>query len=314
LIRDTTGIDFDLRRQQPANGSIAGTITARGDTARVRAHVIGFHRSTLNGNFSGFIREAQTDSVGRYVLAQLRSGYYIVLAVPHEEFLPTFYDATGGTIQLSQALPVPVNNSLVNNINIRVFPDTVTGMNRVRGAATAGAGPLAGTIVYAVSAVDDAVVGAAISEKNGAYTLVGIAPGSYRLDAVKAGYNQTTTPTVSINQIGTIPTTVTVNLRLARTSTDAAEGTQPMEFKLEQNYPNPFNPMTEIRYQVSKVGHVTLKVFDLLGREVATLVSERLNPGSYETTFDGGGLASGVYLYRLQAIDFVSTKKLILLK
>ena len=327
LIRDTTGIDFDLRRQQAATGSIAGRISAAGDTNGVRAHVIGFHRSTPNGNFSGFIREAQTDSLGRYALPQLRSGYYIVLAVPQGEFLPTFYDTTGGTINLSRAFPVPVTNSLVNNINIRVFPDTVTGMNRVRGVATAvydlveGAVPLAGTIVYAVSTDDNAVVGAAVSERNGTYTLVGIAPGSYFLNAVKPGYTQSAAPSVSVTQIGTLPTTVLQSVLLISTPTGVGERGTPVEFALEQNYPNPFNPTTEIRYQIpevrsqrSEVSHVTLKVYDVLGREVATLVNEELKAGSYEKTFSAEGLSSGVYFYKLKSGNLSETRKMLLMK
>lgn len=83
---------------------------------------------------------------------------------------------------------------------------------------------------------------------------------------------------------------------------------------LEQNYPNPFNPTTEIGYQISEVSHVTLRVYNVLGQEVATLVNEVKQPGRYEVTFDGTGLSSGVYFYRLQAGEFVDTKKLLLLK
>ena len=85
-------------------------------------------------------------------------------------------------------------------------------------------------------------------------------------------------------------------------------------FALEQNYPNPFNPGTEIRYQVPGVGRVTLKVFDILGREIRTLVNEVKQPGVYNVQFDGNGLANGVYLYRLQAGSLVNAKKLLLLK
>lgn len=91
-------------------------------------------------------------------------------------------------------------------------------------------------------------------------------------------------------------------------------GAMPQKFQLHQNYPNPFNPSTTINYQLPTINHVTLKVFDVLGQEVATLVNEELQPGSYETTFDGSGLASGVYLYRLQAGGLVQTKKLLLLR
>jgi hypothetical protein len=88
----------------------------------------------------------------------------------------------------------------------------------------------------------------------------------------------------------------------------------PVGFALYQNYPNPFNPSTGIRYRVSGSGIVTLKVYDVLGREVATLVNERKTPGSYSVRFDASGLASGVYFYRLQAGSFAETKKLLLLR
>ncbi|MEK7249698.1 MAG: T9SS type A sorting domain-containing protein, partial [Bacteroidota bacterium] len=76
----------------------------------------------------------------------------------------------------------------------------------------------------------------------------------------------------------------------------------------------PFNPTTEIRYQISEVSHVTLKVFDVLGREVATLVNEALKAGSYQTTFDASGLASGTYFYRINAGNYVETRKMILVR
>jgi photosystem II stability/assembly factor-like uncharacterized protein len=85
-------------------------------------------------------------------------------------------------------------------------------------------------------------------------------------------------------------------------------------FRLEQNYPNPFNPSTKIGFKVQGSGFTSLKVYDILGREVRTLVSEYLQPGSYEVTFDAAGLASGVYFYRLQAGEFTQTKRLLLLR
>jgi WD40 repeat protein len=89
---------------------------------------------------------------------------------------------------------------------------------------------------------------------------------------------------------------------------------QPLHFELSQNYPNPFNPSTRIQYSVSSSEKVTLKVYDVLGREIATLVNERKSPGMYEVQFDGSGLSSGMYFYRLQAGNFVDTKKFVLLK
>jgi hypothetical protein len=85
-------------------------------------------------------------------------------------------------------------------------------------------------------------------------------------------------------------------------------------FHLSQNYPNPFNPVTSIQYAISSRQFVTLKVYDLLGREVATLVNEEKPAGEYEVEFDGSKLSSGVYLYRLTAGEFNETRKLVLLK
>ncbi len=88
----------------------------------------------------------------------------------------------------------------------------------------------------------------------------------------------------------------------------------PEKFSLSQNYPNPFNPSTDISFSVPQSGEVTLKIYDLLGREVATLINKELNAGTYSTKFEAGNLASGVYIYRLSARNFSSTKKMVLLK
>ncbi len=88
----------------------------------------------------------------------------------------------------------------------------------------------------------------------------------------------------------------------------------PQSFSLNQNYPNPFNPSTSISYEISTVSHVTLKVYDMLGREVQTLVNEKQSSGKYTVMFEGSKLSSGVYIYRLQAGGFTETKKMALIK
>ena len=88
----------------------------------------------------------------------------------------------------------------------------------------------------------------------------------------------------------------------------------PNEYELSQNYPNPFNPVTKINFAIQKQGLVTLKVYDMLGREVASLVNEFKQAGYYSMDFNASSLSSGIYFYRLQANDFTDIKKMVLVK
>jgi hypothetical protein len=117
------------------------------------------------------------------------------------------------------------------------------------------------------------------------------------------------------------PAVVRIFAGMQPMSVEHASRDVPGGFALNQNYPNPFNPSTRISFSIpaSPVGgphssFVSLRVYDLLGKEVATLVNEQLGAGAYERTFSAEGLAGGVYFYRLQAAVFVQTKKLLLLR
>ena len=88
----------------------------------------------------------------------------------------------------------------------------------------------------------------------------------------------------------------------------------PSSYSLHQNYPNPFNPSTKIKFEINKSGDIVLNVYDVTGKIVSEIVNEYLTAGTYEVTFDGNNLPSGVYFYQLRAGEFTDTKKLILLK
>jgi len=92
------------------------------------------------------------------------------------------------------------------------------------------------------------------------------------------------------------------------------DGLVPDEYLLEQNYPNPFNPSTSIKYQMPENGFVTIKVYDMLGNEVATLVNEVQEAGNHSVEFDAATVSSGIYFYIMQAGNFTQTKKMTLLK
>ncbi len=88
----------------------------------------------------------------------------------------------------------------------------------------------------------------------------------------------------------------------------------PAEYKLFQNYPNPFNPKTNIKFKVSSIRQIKLSVYNILGKEIAILVNEKLQPGEYEATFDASNFNSGVYFYKLVSGDFSETKKMLMIK
>lgn len=117
------------------------------------------------------------------------------------------------------------------------------------------------------------------------------------------------------NQFTGTTVTRSIQVKKALTSVRLENGDLPKEFKLEQNFPNPFNPTTKIKYALPKEALVNLKIYDMLGREVATPINNELqHAGHFEQDFDGSSLASGTYIYVLTAGDFRVSKKLVLLK
>jgi hypothetical protein len=98
------------------------------------------------------------------------------------------------------------------------------------------------------------------------------------------------------------------------TGTETNQNTVTENYSLKQNYPNPFNPVTNITYSLPKSGNVNIKIFDLSGREIQTLVNEFKNPGTYIISFDASDLASGLYFYKMTTANYSETKSMILMK
>ncbi len=141
----------------------------------------------------------------------------------------------------------------------------------------------------------------------------GIADNSFRLHGIRSNLTYYWRVRAS-DEWGTSDWSITWGFITGTVTAIGNEPSVPLKFGLEQNYPNPFNPTTNIEYRIADVGLVTLKVYNVLGQRVTTLVDKVEQPGSYEVQFNGSNLASGVYFYRLDAGGYSKTLRMLLLK
>ena len=139
-----------------------------------------------------------------------------------------------------------------------------------------------------------------------------VLPGTYGVIFTAPGYVTDTINNVNISD--SIAARLNHAMNRIPTNISSAETGVPGQFRLYQNYPNPFNPNTVIRYSLIENRFVILKVYDVIGKEVMTLVNEKLNPGNYKIEFDGSNLTSGVYFYKLTAGEFTETKRMMIFK
>ncbi len=204
--------------------------------------------------------------------------------------LPTSISLTSGnnqSTQISAVLPNPfvvtVTDALGNPVSgvsvtfaIATVPTGATGQSLSVTNATTGANGQATSVLT-------------LGNKVGTYTVTATATG---LSGSPLTFTATATAVVSVELVESLPN----------------------EFHLFQNYPNPFNPSTTIQFSLPHSGYVTLRIYNTLGQEVTSLVAENISAGRYKVEWNANGLVSGIYLYRLQAREFVETKKLVLLK
>ena len=127
-------------------------------------------------------------------------------------------------------------------------------------------------------------------------------------------YGNDATLGTSANPDASDPTWVQANILILNVEDEINNNSFPTRFSLSQNYPNPFNPTTTIKFQIPELSFVAFRIYDVLGREIATLVDEEKPSGSYEVEFDASTLTSGIYFYQIQAGVFVETKKMVLLR
>lgn len=261
---------------------------------------------------------AVIQSNGTYILPNVPEDSVDIMAFQDDEdnsqFVPTYYPST--IYWQNSATLYPTSN--LSNININVFRNSPSTSSLHIG------GKVTGTYITESANVSDAFVyakignmfkGYSVSNLNALYEINKLNTGTYEIIADKMGYNPVTR---NVQLINSSLNNIDLSLVNYVISVDPVSEIIPEKYLLEQNYPNPFNPVTKIRFEIPlknvNSSATVLKIYDLLGREIVTLVNEVLKPGKYDMLFDAGNLPSGVYFYRLSSGDFTDSKKMMILK
>lgn len=236
-----------------------------------------------------------------------------IVAYPNSEqktdFIPTYYPQT---IDWQNAVTVnSANNNF--NINISVFrKENFDGPNNISGLVNQSQNLRTNTITEAsiYLKLGNSFAGFTESNTSGRYGLSHLPNGDYEIIATKLGYS---TSVQNIHLKGNIDS-VNFALKQILVEIHQVSGLIPAKFNLYQNYPNPFNPVTNIKFDISKSSFVTIKVYNILGKEEALLLNENKSAGSYQVSFNASMLSSGVYFYTMETKDFVETKRMVILK
>ena len=331
LQHDSAGINFMLPRLPSiALGMIQGSVLDPALNVGVPSRIIATRdRWTTVDKFgepSSYV--VDTDSLGNFTVGNLLPGSYFVFAVPLGSYSPAFYSTDTVTTPWKNATKIVINGNSVSGIDIYVqeIPVSAEGYADISGtlSLTSGtASTMAGAIVYAYRGY--VVAGFAITDVKGNYSIDGLAPGAYSLFVDRLGYNAGPNPfpdemprvgpAVSYDSLGNpVNANVPLSISSVVTAVVSAPALQPTQFSLGQNYPNPFNPSTTIRYTLPVSGRVAMRVYNILGQAVATLVDGTQNAGTYEVSFNASALSSGVYFYRIESGSFAAVRKMMLLK
>ncbi len=321
VTQNITGIDFSLSAKPVYPNGIEGTVkNADGDP--VNAFVSVFRDpDTTNAmihhphHMHNRRYTTMTDSLGFYGFHNMLPGEYILLACPRQGYSRTYFRYDGQpTLNWYEADSVVVtDNGIVTGINFTVVPLPNEGFASIKGTAIDNSGnPVLGAHIFALD-INQQIFTYALTDANGNYVLSGLLPGEYRLYSDKVDYIPSEGLQINISNL---LQTSQVDFILNQDGVTGTEDNQSTvsSYELYQNYPNPFNPSTTIKFAVPEQGLVKIAVYDMLGREVKTLINDVVNAGVHSVQFDASDLSSGVYVYKIQSSNFSSAKKLMLLK
>lgn len=312
-----TGIDFKLDPKPVYNNSISGKVSSTADEVLL-AHVVLYNLNDKSPK--GMKRSVFTDTVtGEYKFTNINPGKYIALAIPERGYIPSFYKADG-TITMKWKLAdtlVVGESTALSTINFKLVAGKDTGFAKITGKIKgnlSNSGKANGAVVYAYDLAGN-VSGVALVNEKGSFSMTGLLPGSYTVEVDKFGYTSSSVQATAVDYNTAFNTSA--NLDLIEQSVTAVESNNVIiakNYQLYQNYPNPFNPTTNIKFELPQSGNIKIVVYNVIGKEIATLVNDYRTAGVYNVTFDASKLSSGVYFYKILTNGFTATKKMVLMK
>lgn len=325
---DTSGINFELLPNPLGVNTITGRVVDSLGNG-LPAHVL-LIRVRPNGWIP--VRYAATDSTGGYGFHHLAPGKFLVRAIPVDGFAPAWY--ANGECGIRNWHNADVLNLIsdINNVDVCVRPLRESGFCRIDGQLTGSSNLMAaasqeGVAVYAVSVSTGEVTGYDVTEADGSYSIDDLSPGTYTIVVDKEGVTGSSTPSVTVDETnGFVASGVGVGISEDPPLSVEDGKNIPHSFALRQNYPNPFNPSTEIGFDVAQISNVSIKVYNLIGQEIAELRDGIMQPGSYVARWDGRDYrgtpaSSGIYFVKYVATPlseeravFIQIRKMTLLK
>ena len=321
---DVKTIDFGLKRIDDPNLSVSGQIIDSTNNININRGIVivrgGTHvplektkdhqalTDTIQ-TFAGFIKPD-----GSYTVNTQLPGYYFLQAYTNN-FLPGYYNYEGyASVYWQDADSCLIDSNIVDK-NIALLRDSSYGGGSIGGLITFSNVPdesnYEGITILAKNINNGALYSYNFGKELGDYKVTNIPYGTYELVAQKIGLDNAVSQTITIDPFNNQFTGINLNFILADVENEVIA---PIEIELYQNYPNPFNPTTNISFYLPKSSFIKLKVLNILGEIVETLISDELSSGIHSVSFDGINLASGIYLIALESDRLMLSKKMLLLK
>ncbi|MFH0733844.1 MAG: carboxypeptidase regulatory-like domain-containing protein [bacterium] len=268
------------------------------------------------GTFNLFKVSTVSDSTGAYALTNLIPGKYILFACSFPNYIPTFfrYDGVQTLHRRDADTLVIAEDTNLSGVSFTLLGRMLGGNGSIVGNINDEEGnPLNGSVIF-VKNNDGNVISASVSNSAGNFTVPNLSANTYSLVISRFDYDEAELNNVEVSENSYYSPIVNVTLTPSSLTDVQSETVTPEGFALSQNFPNPFNPETSIKFSIPSTNLVTIKIYDILGNEVAVLVNETKQTGNYELKFNAANLSSGVYFYSIQAGSYTKTLKMALLK